>query len=843
MQSFDLNVFGILAPNIRQTFGLSVPQIDTIATLTSAVPVIFSAHLGYYGDRHDRIRFSIVAGLVWGVTAIVTGLAPVVLVLVVARTVGGVGQLTTETIYPSLLADYYPGPVLGLVFSRYRWIGQGVGLIGGPLAGLFAALFGWRVAFVVLAIPTFVFVGLLFTLHEPVRGASMGYSLGEDPITSVREGFRKVRAIRALRRTWAAAFLFGAGTLPLQAVLNNYFADVYHLGDTARGNISLIFGFGGLAGIVVGGRLTNRLVNQGKVPRLSVVSGLMVVECGVGIVALSVAPALWVAVAMTGLLTIGALGFLPSYTALVAFVTAPRLRAQAYGWSLLFYTLGAIVLQAAVIGPIIDAYGQKVALVVLGLLVALGGLIGVTTRRFVLDDMSLRPSPASSGPRLPTALAPGRPGCEHPTMDHRAAPAETLVGTELDVEVGAPASGGGFVARAPDGRVMFVRHALPGESVRALVTSETAHFLRVDAVAVLRASEQRVDAPCEYAGAGRCGGCDYQHVAPGAQRQLKEALLAEQLRRLAGLERAVTVEALPGSPDGLGWRTRVRFAAGRDGRLGFRQHRSHDLVPVDRCLLAGDAVEAAGAEAVRWPGAEEVEVFAVAEDGPRIVSVRTARRRRAGDSSWPELDAGLVVDGRTVNRPPRLHVEVRGIHYRISAGAFWQVHEAAPATLVDAVVDGLQPEAGESVLDCYSGVGLFSLALAEAVGPEGSVIAVERDATAHEDAERNAEGYANVEAVHGEVTAAAIERSGLAPDLVVLDPARDGAGVAVSRQLARWRPSPRRIAYVACDAASFARDLRCFLDERWSIASLRAFDLFPMTEHLEIVAILTPPGA
>jgi MFS family permease len=388
VQSFDFNAFGILAPDIRQTFGLSTPQIDTIATLTSAVPVVFSAHLGYYGDRTNRVRFSAIAGVIWGVTAVVTGLAPVVLVLIIARTVGGVGQLTTETIYPSLLADYYPSGVLGLVFARYRWISQGVGLIGGPLAGVIAAEAGWRVAFVVLAIPTFVFVALLRMLHEPVRGASMGYSLGENPVTSVRDGFRRVRSIRALRRTWAAAFLFGAGTLPLAAVVNNYFHDVYHLGDTARGAVSVIFGLGGMFGMIVGGRISNRQLQKGVIPSLSVVSGLFVLECGVGIVLMSAAPQLWLAIVTTGLLTIGALGFLPAYTTLVAFVSAPRLRAQAYGWSLLFYALGAIVIQAFVIGPILNAYGQRWALAVLGALVALGGVIGVSTRQFVTDDMA-----------------------------------------------------------------------------------------------------------------------------------------------------------------------------------------------------------------------------------------------------------------------------------------------------------------------------------------------------------------------------------------------------------------------------------------------------------------------
>src|SRR5271165_1740182 len=103
----------------------------------------------------------------------------------------------------------------------------------------------------------------------------------------------------------------------------------------------------------------------------------------------------------------------------------------------------------------------------------------------------------------------------------------------LELTTGAPAAGGGCVARAPDGRVVFVRHSLPGERVRARVTAETASFLRADAVAVLEPSEDRVPPPCPYAGPGRCGGCDWQHVSLPAQRRWKAALVAEQLHRLA----------------------------------------------------------------------------------------------------------------------------------------------------------------------------------------------------------------------------------------------------------------------------------------------------------------------
>ncbi|HET6875860.1 MAG TPA: MFS transporter, partial [Acidimicrobiales bacterium] len=287
----------------------------------------------------------------------------------------------------SLLADWYDSGTLGSVFTSYRWVSQGLGLIGGPLAGLIAALLGWRVAFVALAVPTFLFALFLSRLHEPSRGASMGLSFGE-PLRSVTEGFRRVRAIRSLRRTWVAAFLFGAGTLPLQTVLNNFFHDVYHLGDAARGNVSLIYGLGGLVGIVYGGRLTNRALATGRIPRLAAVCGYMVVSCGLGILIMSVVPWLALSVLATAALTVGAFGFLPAYTTLVAFVASPRLRAQAYGWSLLWYALGAIVLQVAVVGPLINGAGQRIALVVLGVLVAAGGLVGVSVQRFVTDDMA-----------------------------------------------------------------------------------------------------------------------------------------------------------------------------------------------------------------------------------------------------------------------------------------------------------------------------------------------------------------------------------------------------------------------------------------------------------------------
>ena len=405
----------------------------------------------------------------------------------------------------------------------------------------------------------------------------------------------------------------------------------------------------------------------------------------------------------------------------------------------------------------------------------------------------------------------------------------------LELVVGPVAAGGSCVARAQDGRVVFVRHALPGERVLAEVTSQTRSFLRADAVQVLEPSPHRVAPPCPYAGPGRCGGCDWQHVAVAHQRELKAALVAEQLVRLAGVDRPVVVEEVPGAPDGLGWRTRVQFAIAPSGRAGLRRHRSHELEPVERCLIASADVEAVGVEGLRWPGVTSVEVAA---HGDQRVVALTSTASRGGRATVPEVDAGIAVDGRRTRTPHGLRHTVLGRSFEVGTGGFWQVHPGAAEVLAGAVLDGLDPQPGERALDLYAGVGLFAALVGERVGPTGSVLAVESNPHACSDAARNTADQPQVTIRTAAVDAAVLARAG-AVDLVVLDPPRSGAGLEVTRALAGTRP--RRLVYVACDPASFARDLRVLLDVGWELTSLRGLDLFPMTEHVELVAVLVPP--
>jgi len=399
----------------------------------------------------------------------------------------------------------------------------------------------------------------------------------------------------------------------------------------------------------------------------------------------------------------------------------------------------------------------------------------------------------------------------------------SLVGTQFEAQIGKVAHGGHCVTRY-DGRVVFVRHGLPGETVRVQITDgrDGDRFLLGDTVEVIEASEHRVEAKCRFAGPGRCGGCDWQHSDLGYQRELKAAVVTEQFHRLAGLEVEVTVEALPGDEQGLRWRTRTEFAIDASGAAGLRRHHSHEVIRVDDCLICTQRVIDTGVLGRRWPGVISVDVVdASGEPGAVIVPLPS------GMGAVPDVTE-LVEAGDW------------SAQFRLSARGFWQVHPKAAATLVEHVRAELDPQPGERALDLYAGVGLFALTLADAVGPTGAVLAIEADPRAIADAKANLRLHPEIELRRGKVDRGLkpLVRKKIRTDLVVLDPPRTGAGKSVMRDLAAL--GPRAVAYVACDPAALARDVAYARDAGYGIRSLRAFDAFPMTHHVECIAILEP---
>jgi tRNA/tmRNA/rRNA uracil-C5-methylase (TrmA/RlmC/RlmD family) len=445
------------------------------------------------------------------------------------------------------------------------------------------------------------------------------------------------------------------------------------------------------------------------------------------------------------------------------------------------------------------------------------------------------------------------------------------IGQVVEVTASEVAHGGWCVARPASGPVVFVRHALPGERVLARVTEVTSRLVRAEVAEVLAASPDRVEPPCPHAGPGRCGGCDWQHATLPAQRALKAAVIRQQLRRLAGIEREITVEPLPGDgddeespaparPAGLGWRTRVRFAVRTDGVAGLHAHRSHEVIDVGTCLIAHPVITDLAIPRRRWPGVAAIEAMAGTGPGESgecqqsavIVTLDGTDRSH----SRPVSIEGITADS-VLRRPgprsrslaplrgrPYLSQRAAGRDWRVSAGTFWQVHPGAADALAGAVLAALTPRPGDAVLDLYCGAGLFAGVLAPVVGPGGTVIGIESDAAAVRDARYNLREWPWAQVRKGDV-AGVLARALPPARLVVADPPRAGLTREVIDYLSRPGSGAARLAYVSCDPATLARDIRLLVAHGWVLDGLCAFDAFPMTHHVECVAIMGqdgPPG-
>lgn len=399
-----------------------------------------------------------------------------------------------------------------------------------------------------------------------------------------------------------------------------------------------------------------------------------------------------------------------------------------------------------------------------------------------------------------------------------------------EVRLGEPAHGGHVVARH-EGRVVFVRHGAPGELVDVLLTEAEpdARFWRGDAVAVREASADRVAHVWPVAGPGGVGGAELGHLTLAAQRAWKRDVLVGTLRRIGHLEvPGLTVAPAPGDErrGGLHTRTRVELVADGAGRPAMYRHRSHTLLPVEDVPLAVHAIGDTGALRRTWRAGTRLDL--VAAGGGAVVLA----------DGEPVSGRRIVTESVTAGTPDG---EERTWSYRVAASGFWQVHLAAPGVLVERVLAAADLVPGEQVLELYSGAGLLTLPLADAVGPTGGVTAVEADGDGARLARRNARAHPWVHLVAGDVARVLRDAPGTRPDVVVLDPPRAGAGQRVMDAITSL--TPRRIVYVACDPAALARDAARAVAAGYSLTGLTAHDLFPHTHHLEAVAVLDREAA
>lgn len=388
-------------------------------------------------------------------------------------------------------------------------------------------------------------------------------------------------------------------------------------------------------------------------------------------------------------------------------------------------------------------------------------------------------------------------------------------GLELELLTGPAANGGSCVARH-DGRVVFVRYALPGERVRVRVTAAKGAYWHADAVEVLDAAPGRIPSLCPIAGVDGAGCCDLAFAEPETVRTLKGDVVANQLARLGNYHWEGIAEPV-GSGGSLGWRTRVRLDTDAEGRAGFHRYHSTELVTDLSCGQLPDGM-LAGLDGPRWKAGEQVHV-ALDDEGTRHVVVTSPKQR-----------GGVVAEGSG-----EVIARVGDRQWQLPVTAFWQSHRDAPATYSALVRQWAGELPGARAWDLYGGAGVFAAALADAVGERGRVLTVDTSRTASAAARKALADTPTVRVMTGSVRQVLTDQH-RAADIAVLDPPRAGAGKAVIDLLAD--AGVRRVIHIGCEAAAFARDIGLYQSRGYQVDEMRVFDAFPLTHHVECVALL-----
>ncbi|ORA31328.1 class I SAM-dependent RNA methyltransferase [Mycobacterium aquaticum] len=405
--------------------------------------------------------------------------------------------------------------------------------------------------------------------------------------------------------------------------------------------------------------------------------------------------------------------------------------------------------------------------------------------------------------------------------------------TELILTTGPAANGGSCVARH-DGRVIFVRYALPGETVRARVTDERGSYWHAEAFDIIEASPDRVDSLCEIAGVDGAGCCDLAFAEPDAARRLKGAVVANQLSRLGGFDWCDESDAMAepvGTVGATGWRTRVRLDTAADGTVGFHRYHSTELVTELSCAQLQDGL-LDGLAGSRWPTGSQLHV-ALDSDGVRhVVSSRaSAEHPKAAKAKDGRKHTTRVIEG-DYEATQRVGDRV----WRVPVTAFWQAHRDASALYSELVAGWAQLQPGMTAWDLYGGAGVFAAALAEQVGESGHVVTVDTSRGSSRSARAALADLPWVSVVTDSVRRAlSIQRT--RADVAVLDPPRTGAGREVVDQVAAAEVP--RVIHIGCEAASFARDVGLYRNHGYAVEEIRVFDSFPLTHHVECVAVLT----
>jgi 23S rRNA (uracil1939-C5)-methyltransferase len=411
-----------------------------------------------------------------------------------------------------------------------------------------------------------------------------------------------------------------------------------------------------------------------------------------------------------------------------------------------------------------------------------------------------------------------------------AIPAHNGRAPTLDLDLTGMAYGGEAFGRDQSGRIVFVPFALPGERVRLVIQEEHTHWARGRIVDILRPAPERVLPRCRHF--SECGGCHYQHLDYPAQVRHKASIVGEQLARLGGFANPPVLPAVA-SPSPWNTRNHVQFSQAPDGRLGFQAAASHRTLAIQECHLPEPRL------ADLWPRLNLEPIPGLQRIGLRAGDDECMIVFEGGEMPEVELETDLpdsVVwltqeTTRVLAGAGALSISVLDRTFQVSAASFFQVHTELAGMLVRCALEALAIQPGETVLDLYAGVGLFSAFIAQR---GAHLIAVEQSPSACADFQVNLDEFDSVE-LYAAPVEAALPALRLAPHAALVDPPRSGLDPLVVQALTTL--GPERLVYVSCDPATLARDGKCLTEAGYSLRSVTPIDLFPQTYHIETVSL------
>jgi branched-chain amino acid transport system ATP-binding protein len=410
VDEFDRIAFAALAPEIRDTFGLTDEGISTVRAIPAVLALLAALPVGVLADRYNRVRISVGAGLLWGVAAVLTGVVPAVGLLYLVRFASGLGRISNEAVHPSLLGDYYPREVHPRVFGIHR-LANATAPVAGIAAGIIGKQFGWQTAFFVLAIPTAIALVVALRLREPARGESIDADLAaaqvdDDPIPFA-EARRQLFAVPTLRRLWLGAFFFGLATLQLDTLLSLFFEKVFEYDESGRGFVQFVLGAGTVVGLVLGARAAVRVIDTGRSRLLPVVVGSATILFVVGLLIMAAAPISLIGLVGAFVVSAGNGFYQPAYFTVVGTVAPPRVRSQSYAWAILIYGAGGLS-YLVVFGAFGGEDGSYRSLAVaLAVLSSFAGMAAASASKFFRRDADQAAAALETAVRLRQELAQG----------------------------------------------------------------------------------------------------------------------------------------------------------------------------------------------------------------------------------------------------------------------------------------------------------------------------------------------------------------------------------------------------------------------------------------------------